>query len=331
MRLARGPEPRETHLTRPERLDVGPIAVGTMTFGSKVDDRDAKAIVRAAYEAGVRMFDTSNSYNGGASEVLLGRAVSPFRDDVLITTKVGGTPGEDGRFTGLTARAIEQAVEESLRRLGTEYIDVYYFHRPDPRTPIEESLAAADALVRSGKVRYLGQSNFAAWQVVEMRHLATANEWPTVQVSQMLYNLVARRVETEYAACADHYGLTTVVYNPLAGGLLTGKYSHAPEPPTGSRFEKASYRSRYWKAAQFDAIQQLRRIADDGDMQLGELALRWLRDRPLVDAVTLGVSKLEQLHQNLQALQGPPLAAAELQACDDVWERLRGVAPDYNR
>lgn len=313
-------------------VDAGRVVFGTMTFGAQVDEAEAGRMVAACREAGVTMFDTSNNYAGGASEEILGRVVRPFRDDVLISTKGGSPVGQsDAALAGLGRRALHRAVDDSLRRLGTDHIDIYYLHRPDPATPIEETLAAMDELVRAGKVRRLGQSNFAAWQITEMNYLARLNGWPPALLSQPLYNLLGRRIEDEYVACAQHLGLTSITYNPLAGGLLTGKHRPGETPEDGTRFSKASYRDRYWNPAQFDAVERLRALADEAGLTLVELAFRWILGRPVVDGMLLGASRLEQLESNLAAVDGPPLGEDLMAACDDVWADLRGAAPLYNR
>lgn len=313
-------------------LDSGRVVFGTMTFGSQVDAADAARMVARCRAAGVTMFDTSNNYNGGASEEILGKSVAGFRDEVQISTKVGSHVDQDNpELSGLTRTAIVTAVEESLRRLGTDYIDVYYFHRPDWNTPLEISLEAADELVRSGKVRYLGQSNFAAWQIAELLALGERNDWPRMLISQPMYNLLARRIETEYATASRHYGLTNIVYNPLAGGLLTGKHKLDAAPGAGTRFTKEMYRDRYWNEQLFDGVAQLQQIADDAGLTLIELAFRWLLSRPLVDCMLLGASSLGQLESNLAAMDGPAPDDETNQRCDDVWAQLKGAAPDYNR
>ena len=178
---------------------IGRIVFGTMTFGSPVEQDEANAMIRACREAGVTMFDTSNNYVGGRSEELLGSAVKGFRDDVLIATKGGSMVEQsDDSIKGLSKKAVHKAIDASLARLGTDYIDVYYLHRPDRNTPIEETLEALSEAVQAGKILALGQSNFAAWQATEMLYVSRAHGWPEVRITQMMYNLLARRVETEY-------------------------------------------------------------------------------------------------------------------------------------
>jgi aryl-alcohol dehydrogenase-like predicted oxidoreductase len=314
-------------------LEVGRVAFGAMTFGAQVDEAEAARMVHTCREAGVTMFDTSNNYAGGASEEILGRIVRPFRDEVLVSTK-GGSPVDqaDGSLAGLSRSAVHKAVDGSLRRLGLDHVDVYYMHRPDWGTPIEESLAALDDVVRAGKVRYVAQANFAAWQVTEMHYLAQANSWAPVRLGQQMYNLLARRVEAEYAACAEHLALSTLAYNPLAGGLLTGKHRRLDdEPQAGTRFTKSMYRDRYWNPVQFAAVERLCGVAELAGLSLVELALRWVLARPLVSGILLGASSHEQLVANLKAVDGPPLDQHTLDACDEVWESVGGVAPAYNR
>jgi aryl-alcohol dehydrogenase-like predicted oxidoreductase len=323
----------ERHRVAGTDLEFGRVAFGAMTFGAQVDEAEAARMVHTCREAGVTMFDTSNNYAGGASEEILGRIVRPFRDEVLVCTK-GGSPVDqaDGSLGGLSRSVLHKAVDGSLRRLGLDHIDVYYMHRPDWGTPIEESLMALDDVVRAGKVRYVAQANFAAWQVTEMHYLARERSWAPVRLGQQMYNLLARRVEAEYAACAEHLGLSTLVYNPLAGGLLTGKHRRPEdEPQAGTRFTKSMYRDRYWNPVQFAAVERLRGVAELAGLSLVELALRWVLARPLVSGILLGASSNEQLVANLQAVDGPPLDQDTLDACDEVWGTVGGVAPAYNR
>jgi aryl-alcohol dehydrogenase-like predicted oxidoreductase len=309
-------------------LEVGRLILGAMTFGSQVDEPLATQMVHRAREAGVTMFDTANSYNGGQTEEILGRIVKPFRTDIQLATKVGVSRAED---PPLSPQSIRRELEGSLRRLGTDYVDVYYLHQPDARTPLEESLRCLEEIVREGKVRYLAQSNFAAWQITEFHALSARNAWPKLQISQQMYNLLARRVEEEYRACSGHLGLFDIAYNPLAGGLLTGKHRATQEPAAGTRFSVKYYQARYWNEAQFHAVERLRGIAADAGMTLIELSYRWLLSRPMVDAVLLGASNLAHLESNIAAVQGEAPDNDTIARVDDVWQSLRGVAPAYNR
>jgi aryl-alcohol dehydrogenase-like predicted oxidoreductase len=314
-------------------LTIGPFVLGTMTFGTQLDEKGAEQAVHRSREAGVTMFDSANSYGGGRSEELLGRIVAPFRDEVQLVTKVGSYRSvDDPDAPRLDRASLLRECDGSLTRLGTDHIDLYYLHMPDPRTPIEESLAACQELVDAGKVRHLGVSNHAAWQLTEAAYLAEHRGWPRVRVSQPMYNLLARRLEEEYTACTEHLGIANLVYNPLAGGLLTGKHRRDAEPEEGTRFaRRAAYVDRYWNEAQFDAVDRLGRVADEAGMTLIELSLRWLLGRDAVTGVIVGVSSIDHLDTNLAAADGPPLDASTLEAIDEVWDTLRGPAPAYNR
>lgn len=303
-----------------------------MTFGDQVGGAEAAQMVQTAREAGITMFDTSNNYSDGMSEEMLGTIVAPFRNEVLISTKGGShVDQDDPELSGLSRKALRKAIDGSLQRLGVETIDVYYLHRPDRHTPIEETLSFMAEVVQSGKVRYVGQSNYAAWQITEMAYLSRANGWPEVQLSQQMYNLLGRRIESEYVECAERLGLTTVAYNPLAGGLLTGKHSLNSNPSSGSRFSKKLYRDRYWNSAQFEALTRLQAIASDAGITLIELAYRWVLGRPSTQAMLVGASSSQQLKENLAAIEGKPVAQETLDACDEVWATLEGAAPKYNR
>jgi aryl-alcohol dehydrogenase-like predicted oxidoreductase len=312
-------------------LRVSRLVLGTMTFGSQVGATDARAMVDRALDAGINMFDTANAYNAGESEKILGAALKGRRDDVLIATKVFNPMGDAPDDGGLTERAIHKAIDASLERLGTDHVDLYYFHQPDWDTPVEESLGAMDALVMSGKVRHIGVSNYAAWQIGEINCLRARDRRPPVSVSQQMYNLLARRVEEEYTAYALRVDLFDIVYNPLAGGLLTGKHRAGDAPAEGSRFTLEMYRQRYWDEAHFRAVERLGSMSEDAGVTLLELAFGWLLSRPLVDAVLLGASSMEHLESNLASCERPPLDDELAKRCDEVWAELRGPAAAYNR
>jgi aryl-alcohol dehydrogenase-like predicted oxidoreductase len=312
-------------------LSVSRACLGTMTFGGQTDEATAKRIVARALEAGINFFDTANIYHQGRSEMLLGQALGARRKDVIVASKVRGKMGEGADESGLSRRAIFRAIEDSLRRLGTDYLDIYYLHQPDYDVPLEETLEAMEELVRQGKVRWPGSSNYASWQVVRMLWLAEKNGWRPAWVTQPMYNLLARGIEQEFLPMAREFGVSTVVYNPLAGGLLTGK--HRPEAPLpGTRFDgNRMYLDRYWHPAYFEAVDKLKQIAEGAGRSLVSLALNWLLHHSAADCIILGASRLEQLEQNLAALEEGPLPQEAAAACDRVWEGLRGVTPQYNR
>ena len=315
-------------------LDTSPLVLGTMTFGGQVDRAGAGRMVDQAREAGITMFDTANVYTDGESERILGEVVASFRSEVLIASKVFNATGPGPDERGLRRPAIEKALDASLRRLGTDYLDVYYFHLPDREAPLEESLEAMQDAIAAGKVRHMAVSNHAAWQIAEVRCIQDRRGWPGVHISQPVYNLVARRLEDEYAEFSQLYEMFNIVYNPLAGGLLTGKHTSPSSPQEGTRFTGdmgEMYRGRYWNDAQLQAVHDLERIASQAGLSLLQLAFRWLLGRPAVGAILLGASSPDQLEANLAAAQGPPLGDDVQEACDEVWARLRGAAPRYNR
>jgi len=307
------------------------LVLGAMTFGSQVDQETATAMVNLSLEAGINHFDTANAYNAGESERMLGRALGSRRSEVIVATKVFGTMGDGPDDKGLSAAAIKKQIDASLSRLGTDYVDLYYLHSPDHTVPVEESLGAMSDLVREGKVRHGAASNYAAWQLCQMSGLSSERGWPSVRVSQVMYNLISRGLDDEYVAFAEAYGVSSIVYNPLAGGLLTGKHRPESVPVEGSRFNNPAYRDRYWTAQQFSAVEQLRIVAEGAGISLIELSLRWLLARPPVEAVLVGASGLGQLEANIAAADGPPLDPDVMDACDAIWHELRGPLPHYNR
>ncbi len=321
----------ETRILNGTGLHTSRLALGTMTFGSQADQSGACQMVQRALDVGITHYDTANAYADGEAERLLGKALGSRRQEVLVASKLFNPmgPGPDDR--GLSPAAIRKAIDGSLSRLGTDYLDLYYLHQPDPSVPIEESLGAMTELVHAGKVRNVGASNYAAWQLAEMRHIAIERDYTSPMVSQVMYNLIARRVEDEYLSCAHNYGVSTVVYNPLAGGLLTGKHSAWSTLPEGGRFSNPAYRERYWTPSQFDAVDRLRAIADGVGMSLVELSLRWLLAQDAVDSVIIGASSLSQFETNVAAALGNGLDPGTLAACDDVWSDLNGPTPRYNR
>jgi aryl-alcohol dehydrogenase-like predicted oxidoreductase len=312
-------------------LQVSRLCLGTMTFGSQVDEAGSLAMVDLALDRGINFFDTANVYNAGRSEEIMAKAMEGRRDKFVLATKVRGKMGDGPDEKGLSRAAILKQCEASLRRLKTDYIDVYYMHMQDHAVPIEESLEAIDSLVKAGKVRYPAVSNFGAWQILEMQHMAATKSWTPVHICQPMYNLLARNIEAELLPMAQKHGVSTFVYNPLAGGLLTGK--HNPEEAIkGSRFDgNKMYRERYWFAEQFDAVQELSFAAGAAHRSLVSLALNWVLHHTTATGLILGASQMRHLSANLAACTEGPLDAATLEVCESVWKRLRGVTPEYIR
>jgi aryl-alcohol dehydrogenase-like predicted oxidoreductase len=312
-------------------LEVSRFCFGTMTFGKPLDQAGSTELVNRCIDAGINFFDTANMYQAGIAETMLGNAMKSKRDHLVIASKVFFKIGEEPDQQGLSRKAILRALDESLRRLGTDYLDIYYMHAPDHVVPIEESLEAMETLVKQGKVRYVASSNYAGWQVVEMLWLAKERGWNAPCISQPMYNLLARGIEQEYLAMCKRFGISTVVYNPLAGGLLTGKHKQTTVMP-GTRFDNNKlYQDRYWHEQYFQAVEQLRKIAQSAGRSLVSLALNWLLHHTASDCIILGASRLAQLDENLATVDGGPLSDDVVQACDQVWQRLRGPVPVYNR
>lgn len=313
-------------------LTVSRACFGVMTFGSQTDAATGARMVDLAIERGVNFFDTANVYNVGRSEAMLGAILKGRRDRVILASKVRGKMGDGADDAGLSRAAILKAVDQSLGRLETDYLDIYYLHQPDWSAPIEETLAAMDEVVRAGKVRYPASSNYAGWQVAQMFAIAERRGYRPPYISQPMYNLLARGIEQEYLAMCKAYQVTTVVYNPLAGGLLTGK-QRRERPLAGTRFDgNQMYLDRYWHPAYFDAVDELQEIARRIGRSPIDVALSWLLRHTASDCVLLGASRIEQLTENLDAVDGSrELPAETLAGIDAAWGRLRGVTPQYNR
>ena len=315
-------------------LPISSLALGTMTFGDTVDAAGAAAMVDAALEAGITVIDTANAYVGGATEEVLAPLLAGRRDRVILASKAGMPHPDAGEHAPLSAPALRASLEGSLRRLDTERIDLYYLHKPDRETPLDETLTTIAELVRAGKIGALGVSNYAAWQISELNQVADAVGAPRPVVAQQLYNLVARRIEEEYLEFASTSGLHTMVYNPLGGGLLTGKHSFTETPGEGrfgSSDLSAIYKERYWDQQLFSAIATLGVIADDANIPLVELSFRWLISQSVVGSILLGGSHTAQLEANIRAAAQGPLPDDVLTACDAVGRALRGPMPAYNR
>ena len=322
----------EYHILAGTDLKVSRACLGTMTFGSQVDETTARRMLDRSLEAGVNFLDTANSYNKGSSEQILGRILEGKRHQLILASKVFNKMGEGPDDKGLSRAAIHKAIDATLSRLKTDYLDIYYLHQPDSHTPIQETLEATDGLIRRGKVRCLATSNYSAWQICRMLWLCQKNGWSAPLISQPMYNLLARGIELEYLPFTGEFGISSIVYNPLAGGLLTGKQRGDAGPIPGSRFDgNRMYLNRYWHEANFQAVAELAAIAARCGRTLVDLSLAWVWQQSAIEGLILGASRMEQLEENLRALDSGPLDESTLEACDAVREKLRGVTPRYNR
>ena len=310
-------------------LAVSRVCLGTMTFGAQTDAATAARMVDRCFDCGIDFVDTANVYNAGESERILGELLGPRRAKIVLASKVGMRAGDHP--AGLRKDLVLKAAEESLQRLKTDYLDLLYLHTPDPSTPLEETLDALDSLVKSGKVRYAATSNYASWQICRMLWIAEKNGYQPARVVQPMYNLVARRIEDEFLPFCRENGISTVVYNPLAGGLLTGKHNgDAPLP--GTRFDgNRAYLDRYWNQVNFGAVRKLSETASRAGRSVVSLSLNWLLHHTMADCIILGASKMEHLQENLAVLREGRLDDATLASCDELWAMLRGAAPKYNR
>lgn len=312
-------------------LEVSRVAFGTMTFGSQVDGESARRMLALCFDRGVNFIDTANVYNKGASESMLGDLLAGRRQQVVLASKVFGRMGDAPDESGLSRNAILRAVTDSLSRLRTDYLDLYYLHQPDPRVAIEETLEVSNQLVREGKVRYIGVSNYASWQVCSMFSVTKERGWVQPRIAQQMYNLLARRLEDEFLPMSKENNLTTIAYNPLAGGLLSGKHTSSG-PGLGTRFDANQvYVDRYWHEANFRAVERLATAASAAGRSLISVALNWLLHHTQVDGLILGASRLEQLEQNLNAVRHGPLNPDTLTACSNVGAFLTGAFPKYSR
>ncbi|MBX7449313.1 aldo/keto reductase [Mycolicibacterium sp. 3033] len=315
-------------------LDLTRPVLGTMTFGDTVSAELAAEMLDVALAAGITHIDTANAYAAGLTEEILAGLLQGRRDQVTVATKAGMPHPDAGGDAPLSARAVRASLDGSLRRLGIDRVDLFYLHQPDRRTPLRETLQTVADLVGEGKVGALGVSNYAAWQIAEINHLADEVGAPRPVVAQQVYNLLARRIEDEYAEFAATTGLVTMVYNPLGGGLLTGRHTFDANPAEG-RFGDSRlatmYRERYWNASIFEAVSQLSTLAEKAGIPMSELALRWLVSKPAAGPILLGASKVSHLQSNIAAIAAGPLDDDLVAACDDVGAPLRGAMPNYNR
>jgi Predicted oxidoreductases (related to aryl-alcohol dehydrogenases) len=314
-------------------IKVSRLCLGALTFGGQIDEKDAINMTHYAMEQGVNFIDTANFYTDGRSEQIVGKAIRDRRDKVILATKVCMSVSDGPNDSGLSRVHVIRQLELSLKRLQTDYVDIYYMHMPDIHTPLDEILETFSILVRSGKVRYIGVSNFAAWQVCQMLWKSDRNHYVAPAMSQMVYNLITRGIEQEFVPFIQEHKFGLVVYNPLAGGLLTGK--HRPDSVLeNTRFSLDMgriYRDRYWHEENFKAVETLSNIARESGISMVELAMRWCATRPYVDSIIIGFSKFEQLKQNLSSLKDGPLPPDVMKACDEVWEQLSGNRFSYNR
>jgi aryl-alcohol dehydrogenase-like predicted oxidoreductase len=314
-------------------LKVTEVCLGTMTFGHQCDEAASFAILNRAADDGVFFIDTADVYpvppspeTAGRTEEIVGRWLKGQRQRFVLATKCRMRVGHGPNDEGLSRRHILQAVDDSLRRLQTDFIDLYQPHSPDPNTPLEETLRALDDLVGQGKVRYLGCSNYPAWQVALALGHSAKHDLARFESVQPRYNLLYRDIEAELLPLCRDQELGVIAYNPLAGGFLTGRYRTLDAPPPATRFSLggatgALYRERYWQQAQLEVVHRLEQFFKPRGRSLVQVAVAWVLAQPGITAAIVGASKAEQLDASLSAA-GVKLEPDELEACNAAWYSL---------
>ncbi len=301
-------------------VKVSKICFGTMTFGGDADEAVSAALYRTCRDAGINFFDCANIYVGGRSEEILGELIQAHRDEVVIASKAYFSTGEDVNAGGLSRRHLRQSVEASLKRLNTDYIDLFYMHRFDETTPLEESLRALDDLVKQGKILYLGASNFAAWQVEKALGISLRYGYSQVECIQPMYNLVKRQAEVELLPMAMAEGLSAFPYNPLGAGLLTGKYGVKKRPKTGRLVDNKIYGTRYSEEQMYQIAEEFTALAERLGVEPVALAVAWVGGHPGVTAPIVGARTVEQLRGSLKSV--------EIEMTPELWTEISALSPE---
>ncbi|MFC2005639.1 aldo/keto reductase [Chloroflexota bacterium] len=299
-------------------LKVSEISLGGNNFGRRADEQTSIAVINHAIDMDINYIDTSDSYDRGRSEEFVGKAVKSKRSQVIIATKFGSPMGDGPNEKGGSRYHIMKAVDASLRRLQTDYIDLYQLHQPDPTTPIEETLRALDDLVQAGKVRYIGCSNFAGWQLCEALWTSKVSNLQPFITVQVRYNLLERQIEQELVPCCQAYSTGIIPWGPLAAGFLTGKYRQGEKPPPDVRLSKPSplYGSIFTET-NWNKLAKLEVLAAEHGHTVGELAIAWLLTKPWLSTVIAGAQKIEQVSANVAATAWK-LTAEEITAVEDI-------------
>lgn len=315
-------------------LTVSRLVLGTMTFGLQTDEETSIKILDTAAEAGINFLDTADVYplggglpTAGRTEEIIGRWLKGKREHFIVATKAVGKVGSAPWDQGSSRKHILDAIDASLRRLGTDYVDLYQLHSDDVSTPLDETLEALDTIVRAGKVRYIGVSNFLAYRLARALGRADVRNLTRFVSIQPRYNLLFREIERELLPLAQEEGLAVIPYNPLAGGLLTGKHKQAGGPTAGTRFTLGAaaerYQERYWHEREFNTVEELRTVADLAGLSLTTLAVAWVLANPIITAPIIGASRPEQLFDSLKAL--------EVTLDDNLKQKLDDITAEYRR
>jgi aryl-alcohol dehydrogenase-like predicted oxidoreductase len=305
-------------------VKVSPLCLGAMMFGAwgNEDHDDAVRIIHRALEAGINFIDTADIYSAGESEEIVGKALRGRRDHVVLATKAYAPMGDDPNFTGSSRRWITMEVENSLRRLGTDWIDLYQIHRPDPTTDIDETLGALTDLVRAGKIRYFGSSTYPATDIVEAQWVAERRGRERFVCEQPPYSILVRGIEAEVLPTCQKYGMAVIPWSPLCGGWLTGRYRKGQEMPKSNRANRVPSRydlSNPENQTKLDVVEELAQLADEAGLSMIDMALGFVLAHPAVTAPIIGPRTMEQLESQL--------GAAELRLPDDVLDRIDKIVP----
>ena len=283
-------------------VEVSELCLGTMTFGGAADEKESASMFKLSRDAGINFFDCANVYESGRSEEILGKLMANSREQLIITSKAYFPTSDDVNARGGTRKHLMTAVNDSLKRLKTDYIDFYFLHRFDNFTPLEETLRTLEDLVRHGKVLYLGASNFAAWQVTKSLGITAKNGWSQFECIQPMYNLVKRQAEVEIFPMALSENIGVISYSPLGGGLLTGKYGIKKRPKAGRLIENKMYEKRYGDPKVFKIAEKFSHLAKDQNLSPISLAVAWVASHPAVTAPIIGGRNSKQLKESLKSV-----------------------------
>ncbi len=300
-------------------VKVSPLCFGTMTFGNEADPETSQQVFDRCVEAGINFFDCANTYAGGRSEEYLGKFIAGKRHDFVITSKVYFPTSPMPNDRGTSRKNIMHSIEQSLRRLGTDYLDVYFLHKFDIATPLDETLRAMDDLVHQGKVLYIGASNFAAWQVEKALGISALGGLAPISILQPMYNLIKRQAEVEILPMAQAETLAVISYSPLGGGFLTGKYKRGSELPAGRVKENPVYTNRYSDEAYLEIAEGLGVLAQELGVPMPALAVAWVAAHPGITAPIIGARNLDQLN--------PVLKSMEIEMTPELYQRIAALSP----
>jgi aryl-alcohol dehydrogenase-like predicted oxidoreductase len=316
-------------------LRVSRLCLGTMTFGLQCDEAQSHAIMNKASEGGIDFLDTADVYPLGGGRATVGRTeeivggwLKGKRQNYVVATKCFGQTGPKPWDQGMSRKHILDAIDASLKRLGTDYVDLYQLHGVDPSTPIDEALEALDMVVKAGKARYIGVSNWPAFRIARAVGRSEINRYARIDSVQPRYNLLFRTFERDLLPLCEEEGIAVIPYNPLAGGMLTGKHDRASGPPEGGRFQLgnagARYQERYWHDREFDTVDALKSLSNEAGMSMATMAVSWVLSNPAITAPIIGASRPEQLADSLAAAETPMPAELKKQL-DDMTHEWRAV------